>query len=50
MEKQAGEEREQGERRRQRMRTAAFVVIVLVLGAVGYLLFEAFLRVHLVNS
>ena len=50
-EKQAGEEREQGERRRQRMRTADFVVILLVLGAVGYLsLFEAFLRVRLANS
>ena len=43
MKQQIREERKQVERRRRRMRAATFSVIgVLVLGAAGYLLFDAF--------
>jgi len=48
MEKQAREERKQVQRRRQRVRATTFAVIsALVLGAAGYLLFEAFWKPEL---
>ncbi len=48
MEKQTREERKQVQRRRQRIRATTFVVIgVLVLGAAGYLLVEAFWKPEL---
>jgi len=48
MEKQAREQRNHVQRRRQRMRVTTFVVIgALVLGAAGYLLAEAFWKPEL---
>lgn len=48
MEKETREERKQVQRRRQRVRATTFAVIsALVLGAAGYLLFEAFWRPEL---
>ena len=48
MEKPTREERQQVQRRQRRMRATTFAVIsVLVLGAAGYLLFEAFWKPEL---
>ena len=48
MKQQTREERKHVQRRRRRMRAATFVVIgVLVLGAAGYLLFDAFWKPEL---
>lgn len=51
MEARTSQEREYARRRHQRMRAAILaVIVVLVLGAAGYLIFDAFWSAHLVNT